>query len=93
MHRVNFIGYACDVKKGVYTTGQTALILNDCKTGERVAVATACIDGVPEGLTAIKDYAENEGIFNTLIAANIIEDTGAAIRSGFCVFPLVRVLI
>jgi len=91
--RVNFVGFCCDVKKGVYANGQPALTLDDTQTGARVAVATACIEGVPEGLTAIKDYSENEGMFNTLIAANIIEDTGAAIRSGFCVFPLVRVLI
>lgn len=52
----------------------TAIMLTDPETGEDVATATVNGSQKLSGrMTLIKDYAENSGMFDWLVAAQIIE--------------------
>lgn len=71
---VTFRTWDCrlDIKR--YSNGRPALLLRDSLTGEPVAVCTV---NVPEAALdrdeiIIKDYAENDGVLNTLVAADLV---------------------
>jgi len=48
---------------------------------------------LPENHVAIKDYSENEGVLEALIAARVIETTGEYVQAGFENVPICRLLI
>lgn len=95
---IKFKQWNCDVVLDCYAADKSdALILIDHEDSERVATATCCLAGYGfnpgVGLTAIKDYSENEGMLQVLIDAGIVEDTGHRYVGGHNVeFPIVRVL-
>lgn len=64
-----------DIDVGLYGYGMNiALMITDRATGEDVATAT--VNGsrkIPGRYTLIKDYAENSGMFDWLVKAQIIE--------------------
>ena len=99
--KTKYINYPCIIEFAQYRNGQISIKLADADTGDPAATATACLDGVIDidwqsndfkGVTAIKDYAENEGMFKALIKAGIIEPTGKVIQTEYVAFPLARVL-
>ena len=63
--------------------------------GEPILTATVNLPDqeLPEGHVFIKDRDENEGLLTALVAAKIVEDTGRRGRSGFCEYPMCKVLI
>ena len=105
MSKFAFMGIDCEVIKHAYRNKQLALQLVAANTagnrsqglspGEPVATATSCLEGYEfgEGQTAIKNYSENEGMLDALLKAKIVENTGLSAQSGFCSFPIVKVLI
>jgi len=67
-----------DCFQGSYANGQTVLLLRDAITGEPACKATVCVllgphQSLPKGYVVIKDWSENEGVAETLLAAGIIE--------------------
>jgi hypothetical protein len=70
------------VVRSVYHLGGTALQLQH--EGEPLATATVWLDVPPaKGCVWIKDWSENEGVFDSLVEAGVIEETGAVCHSGY----------
>ncbi len=71
----------------VYMNGAPALLLRSID-GEPIAHATINMSdkiALPDMHVIIKDYAENEGVLQTLIDGGIIEDTGKEIHHGHAI--------
>lgn len=87
---VEFAGYRCKVVKREYqNNGRLALELVDADDGLPVARATVNIPDVElnPGEVVIKNYAENEGLLEVLVAAGIVRLTGRTVelRPGLAV--------
>lgn len=75
--KVTFAGYECNVLFERYqVVDQIAILLREVGTGMPIATATVCI---PEwepyrkpDAVAIKDYSENEGLFDALYDAGVV---------------------
>jgi len=68
-----------------YPNGRLALLASDPETGEPLAKLTV---NVPElelapGEIVLKDWSENEGAYETLEAAGLVELTGRGVICGF----------
>jgi hypothetical protein len=89
MKLVRFKDWDCVVEKCHYGNGRPALVLNDARDGEQIAVGTVNLPDVPAGPNEvfIKDYSENEGMLAALEAAGVVKSTGASVRSGFVTVP------
>jgi len=85
----------CDVEVifSEYFAGGTAIILG----GEDgpIGVATVYLDGQPpaSGCVWIKDWSENEGVFDSLTKAGVIEPTGRTAPTGFVVAHEAQLLV
>lgn len=94
---VEFRGEQCRVLFRKYDSNdRIAIQLTIDGTGEPMATATSNLaeeEIVHSKQTFIKDYSENSGILEVLIAAGIVKDTGVKKRSGFCEYTLVDVLV
>lgn len=83
----------CIVEIGKYANGQPRLQLYDAEDYSPYMTASCAIpDALQLGEIAIKNYSENEGIWDILLDAGIIEDTGKRIRQGFVVIYIGRLL-
>lgn len=88
--RVQFRGWDCYAVPGkMYFNSRIAIPLQDPETGEPIATASVNIadDDVPmePNEVFIKDYSENEGMVDALIAAGIINpDPVKKIKNGIC---------
>lgn len=90
MLKANFCGYDCEVIKGKYENGNTALQLIDIESGESVAVATVNLgEKLPYNMTYIKNYSENEGMLKMLTDIGLIEEINDYTTSGYVSVPLV----
>jgi len=99
MATVEFAGYTCEVVFEKYAAvPQTAILLREVGTGMPICTATVCI---PEwephrkpGWVAIKDYSENEGIFDALYDAGIVKgcnfnpEDGTSDREAVYLWPV-----
>lgn len=68
--------------------GSLALILCDKETGARQLTASVWLNGSPplgKDRVWIKNWSENEGVFESLQAAGVITPTGFTIKTGFCI--------
>jgi hypothetical protein len=94
--RVYLRHYECTVSLHRYkANGQPAIVLNGAPgtnyEGVAVAMATACIPVLTDRkTTAIKDYNENEGVLDALVAAGVVQRTGMKYPSGFVELDIVR---
>jgi hypothetical protein len=87
---IKFQEWNCDVVKRNYSNGRTALQLVESETGEPIATATVNIPEIslePNEII-IKDYSENEGIFEALVKAGIVISTGKMVENGFVKCPI-----
>ena len=88
MTTVRFLDTDCTVQKRYYPNGRVALSLVD----EEGPVATATVNLPDEPLgknqVLIKDYAENAGMLEALVAAGVVKPTGQTVRSGFVEVPV-----
>ncbi len=74
---------------------QTAIQLYDAETGEPWCTASVCLpdqEQAPDEVF-IKNWSENEGILDALVAGGIVEDTGRVVRSGFAAANVCRLLV
>lgn len=83
--RVTFRGWRCRVEKQQYHQGgvdRIGLLLKDIHTGEPVAVATVNIPEISlaPGEVIVKDYSENEGMLDTLVAAGVVSTPSRAVQ-------------
>jgi hypothetical protein len=94
---VRFKGYDCALACGYYgTTGRLAIQLVEVGTGGRVATATVNVEEFDDILADdevfIKDYGENTGMMEALVAAGILEPTGDTVTIGFVTAKVARIL-
>lgn len=95
MKQVEFLGYTCNIHFSEYSNKRTAILLVDpFDPLDTVAVATTNIPDVPllEDEVIIKDYSENEGMFDVLTKAGIVSDTGRRVQTGFVTCPICKLL-
>lgn len=76
-----------------YLNGRTAIQLISVEDNMPYCVATVNVD-VPleENEVAIKDYSENEGMLDFLIANKVVEDTGKRTESGWVKIPICKLI-
>lgn len=82
MNKVKFLGEDCAVKFYAYVKGGQAIQLL-CEDGSPMATATVWIEGLEPQELAIKDYSENEGMYEALLEAGIIQPHHRTVSSGF----------
>lgn len=76
-----------------YGDGSLAVTLNDAHD-EPVATVSAWLPEQPaDGCIWVKNYSENEGVLDALVAEGLLEVTGRQQASGFVVLPEARVLV
>ncbi len=92
--QIIFKQWTCEVWVSQYQNGRPAIQLLDAMTGAPVARATVNFPDMKmaPNEVAIKDWAENEGMLDTLVAAGLVEPTGRAVLSGHVAAPICRVL-
>jgi hypothetical protein len=94
--QVVFRGWACRIERGTYgATQRIALQLTDRTNGEPVAVATVHMPDLslaPDEVV-IKDYSENEGMLDALVAAGVISPPLRTIPLQYVTLYVCRCLI
>lgn len=94
MTQVSFREWTCSVQKRQYDNGRPALRLIDAEDGSPIATATVNLPDVDlsKNQVAIKDYSENEGMLDALVAAGVVKPTGQTVRSGFVEVPVCEIM-
>ena len=98
MRTVQFKDWRCRLYLASYSDGNTALSMYDTEDGSAIAcVSLNLVPVEPElledrALIYLKDYSENEGMLDLLIAEGIVERTGRYRQSGYIEAPLVRII-
>jgi hypothetical protein len=92
---VKFKRWTGVIDKGEYGNGRVALSLVNPKNGEYIAVASV---NVPEEKLAkdeviIKNYSENQGILDVLVAAGIVSKPIRTVDVGMTTAPVCKILI
>lgn len=84
MHTVHFMNWDCYIKFGQYQNGRIAMQLFDVEDHEPVCTVTVNLpdEDVPDGYVLIKDWSENEGIYDVLHKAGIIGKVERKIPTG-----------
>ena len=88
---VTFREWKCNIKPGSYNNGRLALELIEVGTEEPIAVATVNLPEAQIGTdeVIIKDYSENTGMQQMLIAAGVIQpEELQRIPTGFVTCPV-----
>jgi hypothetical protein len=88
MTEVKFKDWTCSVVKRQYDNGRVALQLVD----EEGPVATATVNlpdaELGKNEVLVKNWSENQGMLDALVAARVVKPTGKTIRSGFVEVPV-----
>ena len=95
MKNIVFLGYEGALAFDRYQNGRVMMRLYCVDDGEPLATCTVNIPEYPleEGEVIIKDYSENEGMFNVLEDAGIVKRTGKMVSSGFITCPVCKLLV
>jgi len=82
---VRFRDWVCRPVWTEYANGRMALRLVDAETGEPIATASVNVPEEPlaEDEICIKTWSENEGMEESLVAANIIKPAHRYIKLGW----------
>lgn len=96
--RVTFRGWTCRVEKQQYRQGgvdRIGLLLKDTRDGEPVAVATVNVPELPlaSGEVIVKDYSENEGMLDALVAAGVVSAPSRAVQLRYVTVYICTCLI
>jgi hypothetical protein len=95
MKQVTFLDYLCNVHiNHTYANGRQVIELEIAETGEPMCKATVNMPEIhlEKDEVIIKNYSENEGIFEILIQAGIIADTGKKANNGHVECPIAKLL-
>jgi hypothetical protein len=87
---IEFAGFKCEVIIQKYGTGNPALRLIDIEDGMPVATATVNLDGLDSDEIAIKDYSENEGVYDALLNAGVILPKHRELSTGYVTVPVCK---
>ena len=92
---VRFKEWVCEMQFGKYPNGRTAIELVDYKTYEPIATATVNVPGIPlkENEIIIKNYSENQGMFQALFNAGIVKLNRIDTQSEWVDFHICELLI
>lgn len=92
---IQALGSACTLQWARYGNGRVALRLIDAQTGEPLATASVNVPEIAldEDEIALKDYAENAGLFDDLVQAGIVEPTGRLVPVGYVTVPVVKIRV
>jgi hypothetical protein len=87
-------GYRLSVSFNKYQNGQNAIQLFDMSDGFPFATASVALTNVEleSDDVAIKNYSENEGILESLIAAGIISQPHSFVPSGHVNIPICKII-
>lgn len=93
--KVKFRDWNCNVIFKQYSNERIAITLDEIETGEPIAIATINLPNVPlaQDHVIIKDYSENEGMYNTLLSAGIISEEVNRVQTGFVTAPICKLLV
>lgn len=94
--KVQFRSWPCWVERRTYGhTNRIALMLVDAEDGEPVAVATVHMPDLALAAdeVVIKDYSENEGMLECLVAADVISPPLRDVESGYVTLHICRCLL
>lgn len=80
----------CVVDIQNYGRGVLDIQLYTKETGEPMATASIRILGVGVSEIAVKDYSENEGMYDTLLKAGIIRPKHREVVTGWVIVPVCR---
>ena len=74
---------------------QTAIILYHQATGEQWCVASVCLSQYRQAADEVyvKNWSENEGLLDALVAGGIVENTGRVLPTGFVQANVCRLLV
>ena len=91
---IKFHDWDCIVVRGKYPNGRPAIQLFDSTTNEPIATATVNVPHVPlkANQVIIKDYSENEGIYECLKKAGVISPWFAKAQVGYEVCPICELI-
>lgn len=87
---VEFAGFKCLVQVEKYQSGYKAIRLIDGEDGQSVVIATVNLEELDSDEVAIKDYSENEGVYDALLNAGVIHPKHRELKSGFISAPICR---
>ncbi len=93
MNTVRFMGEVCTLEWGWYANPPNRRLQLWASDGP---MATASINPdvqLGEGLIAIKDYRENQGVLSALTNAGIVAETGQFVPAGYETVPVCRILL
>lgn len=78
-----------------YQNGQPAIQLIDLEDGMPFATASVAMTNIDlnPNEVCIKNWSENEGLMEAMIAANIISEPLYTVPSGFVEVPVCRLLV
>jgi hypothetical protein len=97
MKTIKFKDWTCTLEYGVYENGRTAITLIGTgeERGEPIAVATVNIpeEKLEDDEILIKNYSENEGMYEALLKAEIIGDFISHRKHRFVMIPKAKLLI
>ena len=83
---MNYKGYEVEVTIQSYQNGGKAILLVDKFDHTPVAVATSFIGKLQDNEVAIKDYSENEGMYEWLLEHDIVQKTNKVLNG----FPIAK---
>ena len=93
--KVTFNNWDCILEKKTYPNNRIALQLIDAEDGSPVAMVTVNLpnEQLNDNEVLIKDYSENEGMYQALVDAKVISEAISYVQSGFVEIPKCKILI
>lgn len=95
--KLKFRHWDCVIQKKTYSNNRIALQLVDAEDNDSpIAIATVNLpdEQLNDDEVFIKDYSENEGIYQTLVDAKVISEAIGCAQSGFVEWiPKCKILI
>jgi hypothetical protein len=83
---MNYKGFEVEVTVQNYQNGGKAILLVDKFDHTPVAVATSFIGELDTDEVAVKDYSENEGMYEWLLEHDIVRETNKIVKG----FPIAK---
>jgi len=89
---ITYQGYKVHVTMGAYANGRPAILLQDYKTFDQLAVGSVNLPdfNIDNDSVAIKNYSENIGMLDFLIDYGVIEEPFMYIEQGWAKFPVCK---
>jgi len=82
---IQFKEWKCSINISSYAINNKirSILLYDIEDGSPIATASVFHNDLKEDEVGIKDWSENEGMYDTLLKANVIHPYHRKIKSGY----------